>query len=177
MYKCSPGPVPIRLYSNVITIHWHEIDVNKMFTLLKLRPTNADDIMLTFSLCNLCIQTLHWTRLCSHTLPLEETMKLCIVTSHLGAKTFSHRCFLGISYWLPSNLDTSELYIYAYNYHLTKIPGIYLIAFVNLHQKLTFCRMSLPQCQDINVMTFDTKCHEICLMGWKTNAMTSILWD
>ena len=64
------APVPLRLFSNVMTLHWHNVNVNKMSTLLKLRPTNAGDIVLTFSPGNRCIQTFHWTRLFSHTLLL-----------------------------------------------------------------------------------------------------------
>ena len=41
------APVPLRLFSNVITLHWHNVNVNKMSTLLKLRPTKAGDIVLT----------------------------------------------------------------------------------------------------------------------------------
>ena len=67
-HLAASGPVPLRLFSNVMTLHWHNVNVNKMSTLLKLRPTNAGDIVLTFSLGNRCIQTFHWTRLFSHTL-------------------------------------------------------------------------------------------------------------
>ena len=64
------GPVPLRLFSNVMTLHLHNVNVNKMSTLLKLRPTNTGDIVMTFSLGNQCIQTFHWMRLFSHTLLL-----------------------------------------------------------------------------------------------------------
>ena len=37
--------------------------------------------------------------------------------------------------------------------------------------------MSTPQCHEINVMTFDAECHEICFVGWKTNVMTLMSWD
>ena len=47
-----------------------------------------------------------------------------------------------------------------------------MIIFLHRHQKLTFRRMSTPQCHEINVMTFDTECHEICFVGRKTNVMT-----
>ena len=63
-------PVPLKWFSNVIKLHWHNVNVNKMSTLLKLRPTNTGDIALTFSLGNGCFQTFHWTRLFSHTLLL-----------------------------------------------------------------------------------------------------------
>ena len=63
-------PVPLRLFSNVMTLHWHNLNVNKMSTLLKLHHTNAGDIVLTFSLGNRCIQTFHWTRLFLHILLL-----------------------------------------------------------------------------------------------------------
>ena len=62
------APVPIRLFSNVMTLHWYKVNVNKMSTLLKLRPTNAGYIVLTCSLDNRCIQTFHWTRPFPHTL-------------------------------------------------------------------------------------------------------------
>ena len=46
-----------------------------------------------------------------------------------------------------------------------------VIIFLHLHQKLTFTRMSTPQCHEINVMTFDAKCHEISYVGRETNDM------
>ena len=52
-----------------------------------------------------------------------------------------------------------------------------MIIFLLLYQKLTFSRMSTPQCHEINVMTFDTECHEICFVGRKTNVMTLLSWD
>ena len=52
-----------------------------------------------------------------------------------------------------------------------------MIIFLHLHQKLTFSRMSMPQCHEINVMTFDAECHEICFVGRKTNVMTLMSWD
>ena len=52
-----------------------------------------------------------------------------------------------------------------------------MIIFLNLHQKSTFSRMSTPQCHEINVMTFDAKCHDICFVGRKTNVMTLTSWD
>ena len=52
-----------------------------------------------------------------------------------------------------------------------------MIIFLHLHQKLTFNRMSTPQCHEINVMTFDAECHEICFVGRKTNVMTLMSWD
>ena len=52
-----------------------------------------------------------------------------------------------------------------------------MIIFLHHHQKLTFNRMSTPQCHEINVMTFDTECHEICFVGRKTNVMTLMSWD
>ena len=64
------APVPLRLFGNVMTLHWHNMNVNKMSTFLKLRPTNTRDIVMTFSLGNRCIQTFHWMRLFSHTLLL-----------------------------------------------------------------------------------------------------------
>ena len=64
------APVPLRLFSNVMILHWHNLNVNKMSTLLKLHPTNTSDIVLTFSLGNRCIQMFHWTRLFSDTLLL-----------------------------------------------------------------------------------------------------------
>ena len=51
-----------------------------------------------------------------------------------------------------------------------------MITYLHLYQKLTFSRMSTPQCYEINVMTFDTECHEICFVGWKTNVMTLMSW-
>ena len=44
------APVPLGLSINGITLHWHNVNVNKMSTLLNLRPTNAGDILLTFPL-------------------------------------------------------------------------------------------------------------------------------
>ena len=35
----------LRLSSTVMTLHWHNMNVNKMSTRLKLRPTNAGDIV------------------------------------------------------------------------------------------------------------------------------------
>ena len=64
------APVPLRLLSDVMTLHLHDVNVNKVSTLLKLRPTNTGDIVLIFSLGNRCIQTFHWTRLFSPTLLL-----------------------------------------------------------------------------------------------------------
>ena len=46
--ESAQAPVPLRLFSNVMTLHWHNMNVSKMSTLLKLRPTNASDIVLTF---------------------------------------------------------------------------------------------------------------------------------
>ena len=37
--------------------------------------------------------------------------------------------------------------------------------------------MSTPQCHEINVMTFDAECREICFVGRKTNVMTLMSWD
>ena len=52
-----------------------------------------------------------------------------------------------------------------------------MITYLHLYQKLTFIRMSTPQCHEINVMTFDAECHEICIVGRKTNVMTLMSWD
>ena len=52
-----------------------------------------------------------------------------------------------------------------------------VIIYLHLYQKLTFSRMSTPQCHEINVMTFDAECHEICFVGRKTNVMTLKSWD
>ena len=52
-----------------------------------------------------------------------------------------------------------------------------MITYLHLYQKLTFIRMSTPQCHEINVMTFDAECHEICFVGRKTNVMTLMSWD
>ena len=52
-----------------------------------------------------------------------------------------------------------------------------VIIFLHIHQKLTFSKMSTPLCHEINVMTFDTECHEICFVGRKTNVMTLMSWD
>ena len=87
------APVPPRLFSNVITLHWHNVNVNKMPTLLKLRPTNAGDILLTFSLSNRCIQTFHWTRLFPHTLLLYRTTVWYFVISQIGVDRLPQRCF------------------------------------------------------------------------------------
>ena len=64
-----PGtrPTSIVQWCHDITLAQH---VSKMSKLLKLRPTNAGDIVLTFSRGNWCIQMFHWTRLFSHTLLL-----------------------------------------------------------------------------------------------------------
>ena len=48
---------------------------------------------------------------------------------------------------------------------------------LTLYQRLTFSRMSTPQCHEINVMTFDAECHEICFLGRKTNVMALMSWD
>ena len=63
-----------------------------------------------------------------------------------------------------------------FNKYTTEYACIVII-FLHLHQKLTFNRMSTPQCHEINVMTFDAECHEICFVGWKTNVMTLMSWD
>ena len=55
LYSSNLAPVPPRLFSNVMTLHWHNVNVNKISTLLKLCPTNADDIVLTLSLGNRCM--------------------------------------------------------------------------------------------------------------------------
>ena len=55
--------------------------------------------------------------------------------------------------------------------HLTNILRMYCDYFLHLYQKLT------PQCHEINVMTFDAECHEICFVGRKTNVMTLMSWD
>ena len=52
-----------------------------------------------------------------------------------------------------------------------------MITYLHLYQKLTFIRMSPPQCHEIDVMTFDAECHEICFVGRKTNVMTLMSWD
>ena len=52
-----------------------------------------------------------------------------------------------------------------------------MITYLHLYQKLTFIRMSTPQCHEINVMTFDAECHGICFVGRKTNVMTLMSWD
>ena len=92
------APVPLRLLSNVMALHWHSVNVNKMSTQLKLRPTNAGDIVLTFSLGNRCVQMFHCTRLFSHTLLLCGTTISCIMTSQVGVHRFLHRWFSSVSY-------------------------------------------------------------------------------
>ena len=133
-FSCTPcsrrvdaalAPVPLRLFSNVMTLHWHNVNVNKMSTLLKLRPTNAGDIVLTFSPGNRCIQTFHWTRLFSHTLLLKGTTFLCIMTSHVGVDTFPRRCFSGVSHWFSSKPETFWLNGYVYLCNLTNILCMY----------------------------------------------------
>ena len=51
-----------------------------------------------------------------------------------------------------------------------------MIIFLNLHQKLTFDRMSTPQYRNINVMTSTQNIKRFAL-GRKTDVMTLILWD
>ena len=155
-----------------MTSHWHNVIVNKMSTLLKLRPTNTGDIVMTFSFGNQCIQTFHWTRLFSHALLLQGTTILCIMTSQVGVDRFPRRCFATVSYWCSSKLAIFRLKENVYLCHLTNILRMYCDYFLHLYQKSTFSKMSTPQCREINVMTFDAECHEICFVGRKTNVMT-----
>ena len=139
MLTCSDqAPVPLRLFSNVMTLHWHDMNVNKMSTLLKLRPTNAGDIVMTFSLGNWCIQTFHWRRLFSHTLLLYGTTISCIVTSQVGVGRFSHRCFSGVSYWFSSKLQIFRLKGNVYLCHLTNILRMYCDYFPWSSPKINF---------------------------------------
>ena len=132
------APVPLRLFSNVMTLHWHNVNVNKMSILLKLRPTNAGDIVLTFSLGNRCIQTFHWTRLFSHKLLLLGTTILCIVTSQVGVDTFPRRCFSGVSHWFSSKLETFRLNGYVYLCNLTNILRMYCDYFPSSSPEVNF---------------------------------------
>ena len=63
-----------------------------------------------------------------------------------------------------------------YLWHLTIYCVCIVIISLHLYQMLTFSRMSTPQCHEINVMTFDAECHEICFVGRKTNVMTLMSW-
>ena len=133
-----PLPVPLRLFSNVMTLHWHNVNVNKMSTLLKLRPTNTGDIVMTFSLGNRCIQTFHWTRLFSHTLLLLGTTILCIVTSQVGVDRFPHRYFASVSNWFSSKLQIFRLNGNVYLCHLTNILRMYCDYFPSSLPKVNF---------------------------------------
>ena len=93
------------------------------------------------------------------------------MTSQVGVGRFPHQCFSSVSYWFSSKLETFRLKGNVYLY------ACIVIIFLNLHQKSTFSRMSTPQCHEINVMTFDTECHEICFVGRKTNVTTLMSWD
>ena len=87
--KCSQKdmfPIPLRLFSYVMTLHWHKVNVNKMSTLFKLHPTNADDIVLTFAFGNWCILMFQRLRMWSQMLLLQGT------ANSLGVNTFSHGC-------------------------------------------------------------------------------------
>ena len=61
--------------------------------------------------------------------------------------------------------------------HLTNILRVYCDNIPQSSPKVSFIRMSTPQCHEINVMTFDAECHEICFVGRKTNVMTFMSWD
>ena len=76
---------------------------SRMKTLLKWRPTNAGDNVLTFALGNRCIQTFHWTRLV-HTQAAVGNHHFvhCDVTGR--SRQVSTSMFLCVSYWFSSKL-------------------------------------------------------------------------
>ena len=143
-----------------MTLHWHKVNVNKWSTLLKLCPTNADDIVLTFSLCNRCIQTFHWGKLCSRMFSLKRTTRSCIVTSQLQVETFPHRRFSITSDWYSIKLNTFQLSDYAFLYNLLNKRRINRDHFPQSLPKSSFCRISTFQCHDTNIITFDAERHE-----------------
>ena len=76
---------------------------SRMKTLLKWRPTNAGDNVLTFALGNRCIQTFQWTRLV-HTQAAVGNHHFvhCDVTGR--SRQVSTSMFLCVSYWFSSKL-------------------------------------------------------------------------
>ena len=89
------APVPLRLFSNVMTLYWHNMNVSKMSILLKLRPTNGGDIVLTFYLGNRCIQTRFIGRDCFHTYCRCREQPFHILWRHRSESTSSHvECFI-----------------------------------------------------------------------------------
>ena len=81
--KSNQAPVPLRLFSNVMTLHLHNMNVNNMSTLLKLRPTNTGDIMMTVSLGNQCF--IGWD--CFHTNCCCREQPFCALWRHRSGST------------------------------------------------------------------------------------------
>ena len=115
-----PAPNP----KDCSVMSWHYIDtkwMTKMSTMQKFHPINADDTVLTSCLGNWCIQTFHWMRLFQHVAVVGNNFVHCDIT----VDTFLHQCFLGITHWFRSKLDTFWLNSFVYLYHLTQVPHIY----------------------------------------------------
>ena len=140
--KVNLVPVPLRFSCNVMTLHWHSVNVNKMSTRLKLRPTNASDIVLTFSLGNSTATDVSKSfigRDCFHThCCCREQNGLCIVTSQIGVDRFPHRCFSSVSYWFSSKLEIFHLDGNVYLYHLTNILHVYCGYFPSSSPEVNF---------------------------------------
>ena len=88
------APVPLRFFSNVVTLHWHTVNVSKMSTLLKLRPTNGGDIVLALPLAT-DVSKRFIGRDCFHTRCYCREQWFCALWRHRSEATCFHIKFFG----------------------------------------------------------------------------------
>ena len=166
--------VPLRLFSNVMTLHWYNVNVNKInqhcWNCVPLTPVTlwwhfplATDVSKYF----IGRHCFHYHCCCR-----EQPFVHCDVTGRSPQVSTSMFCECFILIFKQAwNISIKwKCLSMSFNKCTTHVLGLFSFIF-------TKSRMSTPQCHEIHVMTFDAKCHEICFVGRETNVLTLRSWD
>ena len=158
-----------------MTLHWHNVNVKNMSTLLHLHPTNAGALCWHIPLATNVSKRFigrdgfHTHRCCRDIVHCDVTDR----SRQVSTMMFSE-CFILICKQARNNLIKWKCLSMPFNKYTTSALWLFSYIFTR-----SFSRMSTPRCHEINVMTFDAECHEICIAGNRrnTNVMTLMSWD
>ena len=111
----------LRLFSNLVKLHWHNINDNKISTVLKLHHTKASDIVLIFSLAtDVSKYFIVWN--CLHTHCCCRELRSHALWCHRLESTFSTSVSLGcFNIDIQATWETFLLNRYVYLFHLMNI--------------------------------------------------------
>ena len=129
------APVPLRLSSNVMTLHWHNVDVNKMSTLTLVTLCWHFPLATDVSKCFIGRDCFH-THCCCREQPFCALW--VFVTSQIGVDRFPRQCFSSVSYWFSSKLKIFHLDENVYLCHLTNILHVYCDYFPSSAPEVNF---------------------------------------